>query len=315
MKRSEPMKRTQLKSKPVATRRTDKQIDYEPRPRSTTSLRAQIVDKPKPLVSLPKFIYVRDLRLRVMCRQQPCQHCGASGPFAGVTWAHSNQAVHGKGGAVKASDIFVAALCAVCHRELDQGRAMTQEQRVVMWTVAHERTVRRALRDGTWPSGIVLPAWAVAETQPAEDAQDRVHLDVLRADGGWMSARDVAARGGSAWHVVSFALRRLTEAGLVEEDVVDQAGRARSVEHQRVYRARPHKGWVRRVETTLPGWLAPQAVIPTGVSRMVMGSAGMQRWSGAERQSRGCPGGPLNGADSTKDSADLETAEESSEGG
>jgi DNA-binding transcriptional ArsR family regulator len=314
MKRTTPMKRTPFAPK-LATRRTDKQVDYEPRPRSSTSLRAVVADKHKPVVSLPKFAYVRDIRLRLMCRQMPCQHCGASGPWAGVTWAHSNQAVHGKGGAVKASDIFVAALCSVCHRELDQGKTMNAAQRVLMWTVAHERTVRRALQAGTWPSGVALPDWAQAEQQPMTDAQDMAHLGVLRSDGGWMSAREVATRSGAAWHVVSFALRRLTEAGLVEEDVVDQAGRARSVEHQRVYRARPHKGWVRRVETTLPGWLAPQAVIPTGVSRMVMGSAGMQRWSGAERQSRGAPGGPLNGAASTKDSADFETAEESSDGG
>ena len=292
MKRGKPIKRTPFKAKTAKPARQAKQTDYCPRPREVVKVRSRDAGAAAP--PAPKFAYVRDLRLRVMCRSMVCQLCNSPGP--GVTWAHSNQSEHGKGMGVKASDIFVAALCHACHVELDQGKAWNQKQRVAFWTAAHERTVRLALKNGTWPSDIELPAWARAE--PA-DEQHQACLAALRTSSAWMSAREVAAIVGLSWQIVSFALRRLAEEMQVEEDVVDQAGRSRSVEHQRVYRARPGAGWVRRVETTLPGWLAPQAVIPTGVSRMVMGAAGVRRWQDGEAQSNGGPDGPEKGAAST----------------
>ena len=146
------MKRSGFKAKGWTPRPT-KTIEYEPRPREvarsvTPSGLARVV---------PKFAYVRDIRLRDMCRAMSCQHCGAAGPDAGVTWAHSNQGRHGKAGAKKASDQFVAAMCATCHRELDQGRLWDQEEKVRIWETAHLRTVRLAVASGTWPTGIDPP--------------------------------------------------------------------------------------------------------------------------------------------------------------
>lgn len=111
------------------------------------------------MLSFAKTKPLRDERFKVMCRSMPCQSCGLAGPLAGVTWAHSNFSEHGKGGARKADDCFVAALCFVCHRNLDQGSKMSYDERRAFWYRAYERTVRTAVRLGLWPRGVVLPAW------------------------------------------------------------------------------------------------------------------------------------------------------------
>ncbi|MFY8041619.1 MAG: hypothetical protein ACOVOD_01715 [Rhodoferax sp.] len=140
-----------------------KQCEYTPRPR-TPALRRDD-GKARMTVPVPKTAYVRDERLRDMCRAMPCQHCGALGPGAGVTWAHSNWAEHGKGKGIKASDVYVAALCSVCHAELDQGRAWSAEEKKRNWLCAHHRTVAKAVIDGTWPEGVELPFFGAAKTR------------------------------------------------------------------------------------------------------------------------------------------------------
>ncbi len=106
------------------------------------------------LVQISKTAYIRDKRLRAMCEALPCQHCGS---FAGSTWAHSNQSRHGKGRGIKASDIYVAALCGACHHDIDQGRTMSRSERILAWDAAHRRTVDEAQRLGLWPADIQLP--------------------------------------------------------------------------------------------------------------------------------------------------------------
>lgn len=54
---------------------------------------------------------------------------------------HSNQARHGKGKSLKAHDLFFAAGCRACHRELDQGTRFTREEKAAMWQDAFERTL------------------------------------------------------------------------------------------------------------------------------------------------------------------------------
>lgn len=54
--------------------------------------------------------------------------------------AHSNQSRHGKGGSIKAHDCFFVPACRSCHRELDQGRTMTREEKFDVWNAAFERT-------------------------------------------------------------------------------------------------------------------------------------------------------------------------------
>jgi hypothetical protein len=139
---------------------------FPPRPMKVYEVHTPIVraaavavhdGKARMVVPVPKFPYVRDERLRDMCRAMACQHCGRSGPDAGVTWAHSNWAIHGKGKSIKASDVYVAALCAMCHWMLDQGRAWSEEHKLLVWTTAHVKTIATAMREGAWPVGIPIP--------------------------------------------------------------------------------------------------------------------------------------------------------------
>ncbi|MFC4729485.1 hypothetical protein [Coralloluteibacterium thermophilus] len=62
--------------------------------------------------------------------------------------AHSNQSRHGKGGALKAHDCFFASACRSCHREIDQGRTMSRDEKFEAWNRAYERTVLELWRRG-----------------------------------------------------------------------------------------------------------------------------------------------------------------------
>lgn len=97
-----------------ASRPAKQMDDYTPKPK-TVVLR---LDPPATMcVPLPKFDYVRSPALLKACRELACQHCGKEDGT--VVAAHSNQGKHGKGRSVKASDVYVAALCFNCHTVLD----------------------------------------------------------------------------------------------------------------------------------------------------------------------------------------------------
>lgn len=77
-----------------------------------------------------------DLSYQVECTLRlPCCEGGYGEP------AHSNQARHGKGGSIKAHDCFFASACRPCHRELDQGRTMSREEKFDVWQRGHEETL------------------------------------------------------------------------------------------------------------------------------------------------------------------------------
>ncbi len=65
-----------------------------------------------------------------------------------VVAAHSNQYTHGKGGALKAHDIFTAWACDACHRELDQGHRLDYDTKRSYWQRGFERTLLAALEQG-----------------------------------------------------------------------------------------------------------------------------------------------------------------------
>lgn len=106
-------------------------------------------------MTFPKFQYIRSFALLKACRALPCTHCGIEDGT--VCAAHSNQAKHGKGRSIKASDIYVASLCARCHTTVDQSMRLTREQREQMWNNAHVRTVCELDRLALWPAGVVFP--------------------------------------------------------------------------------------------------------------------------------------------------------------
>lgn len=59
--------------------------------------------------------------------------------------AHSNQPRHGKGGSIKAHDCFVVPACRSCHREFDQGRSMTRDEKRELWESAFFEYLPKAM--------------------------------------------------------------------------------------------------------------------------------------------------------------------------
>lgn len=98
-----------------------------------------------------KFNYIRDTRILEFCRTLSCQACMAEDGT--VVAAHSNQAKHGKGRGIKASDQYVAALCYRCHYMIDQGRE-SRDIKVAIWDAAHDRTKKHLKAAGLWPESL-----------------------------------------------------------------------------------------------------------------------------------------------------------------
>ncbi|HDX0835772.1 TPA: DUF1364 family protein [Stenotrophomonas maltophilia] len=61
---------------------------------------------------------------------------------------HSNQSRHGKGGSIKAHDCFFASGCRSCHRELDQGKCFTRDEKAEIWQRAHDLTMLQLWQQG-----------------------------------------------------------------------------------------------------------------------------------------------------------------------
>lgn len=101
-----------------------------------------------------KFLYRRSKSHLRNVAALPCQLCGLDGQTQA---AHSNQSIHGKGKGIKASDLYVAALCQACHYEIDQGNTMNKAERVAAWDVAFHRTVSQLLEWNMWPDTWDLP--------------------------------------------------------------------------------------------------------------------------------------------------------------
>ena len=80
--------------------------------------------------------------LRRAVADLPCQHCGRHGQTQA---AHRNE---GKGMGMKTSDALLAALCVDCHRELDQGKNLSREERRDMWNRACILTYQALVESG-----------------------------------------------------------------------------------------------------------------------------------------------------------------------
>ena len=109
----------------------------------------------------PKIDYVRSARLMGAYRLIPCQCCGRDDGT--VVGAHSNQAIHGKGRSIKASDQYCASLCTRCHAALDQGRDMNRAERNLLWYLAHIKTVQLLRERNLWPKDIPTPTMELPE--------------------------------------------------------------------------------------------------------------------------------------------------------
>ena len=80
---------------------------------------------------------MRDAKRLTAIRRLPCIRCGNPDSQA----AHSNSAKHGKGRGIKASDLFVIPLCAICHAAFDRFELGNRAESEVMfekWLVRTE---------------------------------------------------------------------------------------------------------------------------------------------------------------------------------
>ena len=80
---------------------------------------------------------MRDAKRLTAIRRLPCIRCGNPDSQA----AHSNSAKHGKGRGIKASDLFVIPLCAICHAAFDRFELGNRAESEVMfekWLVKTE---------------------------------------------------------------------------------------------------------------------------------------------------------------------------------
>ena len=81
----------------------------------------------------------RNKKLLEVVRDSPCQMCGAKDGT--VVAAHSNQLRDGKGRSLKAHDYRIAALCHICHHQIDQGFLYDKEKKRELWDEAHRKTM------------------------------------------------------------------------------------------------------------------------------------------------------------------------------
>jgi hypothetical protein len=88
----------------------------------------------------------RNKALLEAVRDCPCQSCGAQDGT--VVAAHSNQLRDGKGKGIKAHDYRIAALCHICHHQLDQGFLWDKAQKREVFEEAHRKTVGWLFENG-----------------------------------------------------------------------------------------------------------------------------------------------------------------------
>jgi len=100
-----------------------------------------------------KHNYIRSKKLLKLVSELSCQHCGIDGQTQA---AHTNWG-GGKGRGIKADDNLIAALCQSCHAEIDQGNKLSKQDRQLMWTNAHIKTVHILNKAGKWPNDVPLP--------------------------------------------------------------------------------------------------------------------------------------------------------------
>jgi hypothetical protein len=102
-----------------------------------------------------KRTYIRSPKLLYNCRYLHCQLCGADDGT--IVAAHSNQGKHGKGKGIKADDNMIAALCHICHMDIDQGSIYSKSERERLWDTTHLKTVYRLIEADLWPDSVPVP--------------------------------------------------------------------------------------------------------------------------------------------------------------
>lgn len=92
---------------------------------------------------------IRDRRLLDLAYEYPCmlQIDGVCEGGVGEP-CHANWADYGKGGAMKAHDLFHVPGCRSCHRELDQGMRFGKQEKRDIWEQAYRQYLVALWQDG-----------------------------------------------------------------------------------------------------------------------------------------------------------------------
>ena len=117
-------------------------------------------------------------------REMACQFCGIDNGT--IVMAHSNQLKHGKGMGIKASDVFVAALCYTCHNIVD-GRCapdMARETRDYLWTTAHKNTIAYLMKKGLLPPEAIDQLTASGSLSPSPSPTSSTQPERRRSSRG-----------------------------------------------------------------------------------------------------------------------------------
>lgn len=85
----------------------------------------------------PKKRAGHDKPTRDTCRDQTCYLRMVPGCGGATVPCHPNELVLGKGGGLKAPDIYTVPGCSACHRELDQGIRFTKMEKKTFWRRAY----------------------------------------------------------------------------------------------------------------------------------------------------------------------------------
>lgn len=134
------MKRTPMKrSKPLSSRSTLKQSGFKKKPVDGQKSAGTFKKKSKPKRP-PHYVHNSAM---AACRGQQC-YLKVPGVCLGergadtVVHCHSNQARHGKGGGLKAMDIFTVPGCAACHKWIDQNwTGASKAEKFKVWDDAY----------------------------------------------------------------------------------------------------------------------------------------------------------------------------------
>jgi hypothetical protein len=65
-----------------------------------------------------------------------------------VVAAHANWLEYGKGRGIKAGDNFIAYLCHACHHQVDEGIALSKQEKKEFWNRAHIKSMEWIFNNG-----------------------------------------------------------------------------------------------------------------------------------------------------------------------
>lgn len=116
----------------------------------------------------------RNRKLLDLANGQPCANCGADDGT--IVAAHANWADYGKGARRKADDCFIAFLCWICHRNVDQGNWSNQAKREV-WECAHRATML-----SLWKQGLIVLGDGSMQAKPRRQVPQERQTKLGRPD-------------------------------------------------------------------------------------------------------------------------------------